>query len=627
MSDAWADTEKRFAGDSWEESGTNLYGCFKQFYLLKKANRHLKVLLSIGGSSYSTNFSAPASTDSGRSRFASTAVSLVANLGLDGLDIDWEFPQDDTEAADMVLLLQSIRAALDAYENSLSTPYHFQLTVACPTGPSNYQTLHLADMDQYVDFWFLMAYNYAGSWSSVTGNQANLFPSLSDPASTPFNTAEVIGYYIAKGIAPNKIVLGMPIYGQSFAATDGLGKPFNGVGSGTWETGLYDFKALPLSGATEFYDRMTGSSYSYDSTSKELISYDNVAVAKQKAAFIQQMDLGGAVWWESSADKVGSESLIQNVAEILGGYYDSGLESSQNQLAYPNSTYENLRAGMPGSGSVPTTTLTTVSISESASSISLSTSNLDTASLSSAAPLSSTPKSGFLPSGLSAYSQFTTSTIYTTSVSTIISYASTVENCPSYSTILTTLTILLSTTICPVAETSAESGQPSFVSISSTYSQTSLTTQRITLSSTEIPSSIPPDTKSTEVITTAISDQTPQSSTTSTRIVPGENGVPGCAYVLADDLGAGAMCSLDYCYCDGTIAPLLTSTLSGTVTTNCDYPTQPTINSCPQPPTSSTITTIIATIKPTTISSVVIVSCSSSNGVLITCIPFTTSRI
>jgi chitinase len=63
----------------------------------------------------------------------------------------------------MVLLLQSVREALDAYGSSLSTPYHFIRTIACPAGPSNYQTMQLADMDQYVDFWNLMAYDYAGS--------------------------------------------------------------------------------------------------------------------------------------------------------------------------------------------------------------------------------------------------------------------------------------------------------------------------------------------------------------------------------------------------------------------------------------------------------------------------------
>ncbi|KAH9446289.1 hypothetical protein MJO28_016700 [Puccinia striiformis f. sp. tritici] len=79
----WADK-----GDSWNDSGNNLYGCFNQFRQLKQKNRHLKLVLSIGCWSYSAN-SAPA-TDSPekRQKFADSAVAIVENYGLDGLDCD-----------------------------------------------------------------------------------------------------------------------------------------------------------------------------------------------------------------------------------------------------------------------------------------------------------------------------------------------------------------------------------------------------------------------------------------------------------------------------------------------------------------------------------------------------------
>ena len=344
LTDTWSDTDIHWAdsGDSWNDSGTNLYGCLKQLNLLKCQNRSLKVLLSIGGWTYSSNFAATASTASGREKFASSALDLIKNLGFDGIDIDWEYPKSKTEAKHFVLLLKSCREARDSYSSTLPEKNRFELTVACPAGPQNYTNMDIRGMDKYLDFWNLMAYDYAGSWDATAGHQANLLPSKHQ-AHTPYNTQQAVEHYKSQGVHSSKIVLGMPLYGRAFENTHGLGKPYQGVGEGSWEAGVWDFKALPLPGAEEKYDKEAGASYSYDEAKRQLITYDTVEMVRKKAEWIKKERLGGAMWWESSADRTGSGSLIGNVVEVMGQ-----LDRKQNCLDYPQSKYDNLKNGFKG---------------------------------------------------------------------------------------------------------------------------------------------------------------------------------------------------------------------------------------------------------------------------------------
>jgi chitinase len=59
---------------------------------LKRINPKLKVLISIGGWTWSKNFSDAVLTDTSTQNFASSAVAIVSKYNLDGIDIDWEYP-------------------------------------------------------------------------------------------------------------------------------------------------------------------------------------------------------------------------------------------------------------------------------------------------------------------------------------------------------------------------------------------------------------------------------------------------------------------------------------------------------------------------------------------------------
>ncbi|KAI3333797.1 chitinase [Ustulina deusta] len=343
-SDEYADIQQHYDGDSWNDVGNNVYGAVKQLYLHKKKNRNLKVLLSIGGWTYSQNgnFASAVSSDANRATFAKTSVALMKDWGFDGIDVDWEYPKDDAEATNSVLLLKAIRSELNSYSNLYGNGYHFLLTVASPAGPQDYNHQKLKDMADVLDFINLMAYDYAGSWDATAGHQTNLYPNPANNASTPFSTDRAVTDYLNAGVPGTKLMLGMPVYGRAFQNTDGPGKPYNGVGSGSWEQGIWDYKALPRPDSTEQYDSVADATYSYDSNSRTMVTYDTVDMVRKKVDYLKSKGLAGSMFWEASGDRNDSGSLIGASYSALGS-----LDSSQNQLSYPDSQYANLAAGMP----------------------------------------------------------------------------------------------------------------------------------------------------------------------------------------------------------------------------------------------------------------------------------------
>ena len=97
---------------------------------LKTFNSDLKVLVSVGGAGDDTGFSDMVVNHTNRKTFIHSVVNLVKKHKVDGVDLDWEFPNeiphhDKNQKVHFVQLLEEIRATINK-----QTRHKFLLTVA-----------------------------------------------------------------------------------------------------------------------------------------------------------------------------------------------------------------------------------------------------------------------------------------------------------------------------------------------------------------------------------------------------------------------------------------------------------------------------------------------------------------
>jgi chitinase len=177
---------------------------------LKTTYPALKTMFTIQGAS---GISGAASTAARRAAMASSCVQFMVDRGFDGIDVDWEFPADTTEGANYTLLLQAIRTKLNA--RSQQTGKTYLLTMAAPATSWEYPKLNLPGLAAQVDWFNLMTYDFHGPWSSTsgktTGHNAPLYPMTANSSDTQTSDGGVTAYLKA-GVAPSKIVMGVPFY-------------------------------------------------------------------------------------------------------------------------------------------------------------------------------------------------------------------------------------------------------------------------------------------------------------------------------------------------------------------------------------------------------------------------------
>jgi chitinase len=312
LGDEWADTQYLYPGDV---EGSELLGNFNQLNLLKAAHPHLQTLISVGGWTWSGNFSDIALTEETRQHFAESCVDFMLRYGFDGIDIDWEYPagggkpsneERPEDPENFILLLEALRAQLDAQGEQDGR--HYLLTIAAGAGESTYAPLDWERIHPLLDWINVMTYDMSGGWSSVTGHSAPLYDSTANPPEgTSVDTA--IQAYLALGVPAEKLIVGVPFYGHGWggvaAENNGLHQPYENIPSGTWEAGSFEYSDVSVNYVgtyQRFWDETAQVPWLYNPDTGIMISYEDPESAALKAQYVRDHGLGGVMFWELSHD-------------------------------------------------------------------------------------------------------------------------------------------------------------------------------------------------------------------------------------------------------------------------------------------------------------------------------------
>ncbi len=282
---------------------------------LKKINKDLKILISIGGWGGCKYFSDVSLNEAARQKFAKSCLDLLNTHHLDGVDIDWEYPDQigagnifrPEDKQNYTLLLKTLREQLDEQgkKDKRLNANHYLLTSATGGDTAFVNHTELANAAKYLDYVNIMTYDLYHGNDVVTGHHSPLYQSKSSDHSRNSSDDAVKGH-VKAGVPINKIVLGVPFYGRGWTnvnpANQGLfQKTENTKHSFISYAELMD-KYIDKNGWKRYWDEAAKVPYLWNEKEKSFLSYGDEESLKYKTQYIKDQGMAGIMFWEYHHD-------------------------------------------------------------------------------------------------------------------------------------------------------------------------------------------------------------------------------------------------------------------------------------------------------------------------------------
>lgn len=328
---------------------TQQYEQLKQ--LKTRSNGRIKTILGVGGWNFnnpqdptgigqSTHllFSKMVSKEQNRKQFIDSAIAYAHRWGFNGIEIDWEYPGDPTRGgvkedfANCIVFLKECRTAFQEANPPLFLSMAFPATI--PDGTKR----AYSDVDTWYGEWTrscaahldritFMAYDFhtSNSQEKITGVNAPLARDTNP--SSPLSVVQSLNTFLSYDIPPEKILLGLPLYGWSYGGVSELtltdqspGKPFKEVGIAG--------DSIRIPGMLAYFeiadkiakkklslgiDTITATAYGYNIEDMQWVSFDTPETIAQKVAVARQKKLGGVIYWSIDLDESQWDPKFPNI--------------------------------------------------------------------------------------------------------------------------------------------------------------------------------------------------------------------------------------------------------------------------------------------------------------------------
>ena len=292
---------------------------------LKSKNPDLKVLVSVGGWSWSKGFSDAALTEKSRLKFAKSCAVFVDKYNLDGIDLDWEYPNQIgagnthrfEDVHNFTLMLKTVREQLNLLAEKEEKNKHYLLAIATGADNAYVKNTELGEIHKYIDFLNIMTYDFYNGLHKTNGHHSNYKPSA-QPNLDMNSVVNAVDMHIEAGFPADKINLGIPFYGRIWKGVKADGKQILFNEAETVGMGI-DYEKfhqnINANGFTRYWDEAAKAPYLWNPDEKTFISYEDEESIQYKIKYLKEKGLAGVMFWEYSADY--DKTLLNAVVKNL----------------------------------------------------------------------------------------------------------------------------------------------------------------------------------------------------------------------------------------------------------------------------------------------------------------------